>query len=37
MVDNTFRLGFVVPQQVGDQTVLVEAERDPQFPRPPDL
>lgn len=37
MVDNALRLGFVVPQQIGDQTVLVEAERDPQFPRPPDL
>ena len=35
MVDNVLRLGFVVPQQIGDQTVVVETERDPQFPRRP--
>jgi len=35
MVDNTMRLGFILPTQSGDQTVFVESERDPGFPRPP--
>lgn len=34
MVQHVHQLGFVVPQDVGGQTVLVESERDPQFPRP---
>ena len=33
MVDNTMRLGFIVPTQHGGQTVLVESDRDPGFPR----
>ena len=33
MVDHVLRLGFVVPQEVGGETVFVEVERDPQFPR----
>ena len=33
MVDSVQRLGFVVPRTVGGQTVYVEAERDPTFPR----
>jgi hypothetical protein len=33
MVDNVQRLGFVVPQQVGNQMVFVEQDRDPEFPR----
>jgi hypothetical protein len=33
MVDHVLRLGFIVPQQVGDETVFVEVDRDPQFPR----
>jgi L-lysine epsilon oxidase C-terminal domain len=33
MVDNTMRLGFILPTQSGDQTVVVESERDPEFPR----
>ena len=37
MVDNTLRLGFIVPQQVDGDTVVVETERDPQFPRRPDV
>jgi hypothetical protein len=33
MVEHVMRLGFVVPRQVGGETVFVEVERDPQFPR----
>jgi hypothetical protein len=33
MVDHVMQLGFIVPTQVSGKTVLVEAERDPQFPR----
>lgn len=33
MVEDAQRLGFVVPQQVGQETVFVEAERDPTFTR----
>ena len=33
MVDDVQRLGFVVPRTHGGQTVYVEAERDPTFPR----
>jgi hypothetical protein len=33
MVDNVQRLGFIVATQNAGQTVLVEAERDPTFPR----
>ena len=33
MVQHVLRLGFIVPQQVDGQTVLVEVDRDPQFPR----
>jgi L-Lysine epsilon oxidase N-terminal/L-lysine epsilon oxidase C-terminal domain len=35
MVDHVMQLGFIVPAQVGQETVFVEAERDPQFPRQP--
>jgi L-Lysine epsilon oxidase N-terminal/L-lysine epsilon oxidase C-terminal domain len=35
MVDHALQLGFVVPQQVGGQTVMIEQDRDPQFPREP--
>jgi len=35
MVDQVQRLGFIVPVQQGQQTVHVEQDRDPQFPRPP--
>lgn len=35
MVDNVLRLGFIVPRQVGAETVFVEVDRDPQFPRQP--
>jgi hypothetical protein len=35
MVDHVLRLGFVVAQQVGGETVFVEVDRDPQFPRVP--
>jgi hypothetical protein len=35
MVDNVQRLGFIVPREVGGQTVQVEAERDPGFSRGP--
>jgi hypothetical protein len=35
MVDDVLRLGFIVPQQVGGQTVFVEVDRDPLFPRQP--
>lgn len=34
MVDQVQRLGFVVAQPVGDETVFVEVDRDPLFPRP---
>jgi hypothetical protein len=34
MVDHVMALGFIVPTQVGAETVFVEAERDPGFPRP---
>ena len=37
MVDNALRLGFIVPRQVDGDTVVVETERDPQFPRRPGL
>lgn len=33
MVEHVLRLGFIVPQQVDGQTVLVEVDRDPEFPR----
>jgi L-Lysine epsilon oxidase N-terminal/L-lysine epsilon oxidase C-terminal domain len=33
MVDHVQQLGFVVPQQVNGQTVFVEQDRDPAFPR----
>ena len=33
MVDHVLELGFVVPQEIGGETVFVEVERDPQFPR----
>jgi hypothetical protein len=33
MVDHVLQLGFIVPAQVGGQTVFVEVDRDPQFPR----
>lgn len=33
MVDHVLRLGFVVPKEVGGETVFVEVERDPLFPR----
>lgn len=35
MVDQVLRLGFIVSQQVGQDTVFVEVDRDPQFPRQP--
>lgn len=35
MVDHVLRLGFIVPQQVDGQQVLVEVDRDPTFPRQP--
>jgi len=35
MVDQVQRLGFIVPVKQGQQTVHVEQDRDPQFPRPP--
>jgi hypothetical protein len=35
MVDNVQRLGFIVAHQVGDETVFVEVDRDPQFARVP--
>jgi len=34
MVEHVLRLGFVVAQQVDGETVFVEVDRDPQFPRP---
>ena len=33
MVRHVLQLGFIVPQRVGDATVLVEVDRDPAFPR----
>lgn len=33
MVEDVQRLGFIVPRQVGAETVFVEVDRDPQFPR----
>ena len=33
MVDHWNHLGFIVPTQAGGQTVFVEADRDPEFPR----
>jgi L-Lysine epsilon oxidase N-terminal/L-lysine epsilon oxidase C-terminal domain len=33
MVDHVQQLGFIVPQQVGGQTLFVEQDRDPAFPR----
>ncbi|RZL85273.1 MAG: hypothetical protein EOP32_00415 [Rhodococcus sp. (in: high G+C Gram-positive bacteria)] len=33
MVDHVLRLGFIVAQQANGQRVLVEVDRDPQFPR----
>ena len=33
MVEHVLRLGFIVPQQVGGETVFVEVDRDPLFPR----
>jgi hypothetical protein len=30
-------LGFVVPVQQGGQTVFVEQDRDPKFPRDPQI
>jgi hypothetical protein len=33
MVDQVQRLGFVVAREVGDETVFVEVDRDPLFPR----
>jgi L-Lysine epsilon oxidase N-terminal/L-lysine epsilon oxidase C-terminal domain len=35
MVEHVQQLGFIVPKRVGDQTVFVEQERDPSFPREP--
>ena len=35
MVENALRLGFVAPRRVGGNTVMVEDERDPGFPRQP--
>jgi hypothetical protein len=35
MVDHVLRLGFIVPQQLGGDTVFVEVDRDPHFPRRP--
>jgi hypothetical protein len=35
MVDHVQQFGFIVPQQIGGQTVFVEQDRDPQFPREP--
>jgi hypothetical protein len=35
MVDHVLQLGFIVPQQVDGQQVLVEVDRDPNFPRQP--
>ncbi|ESZ51706.1 hypothetical protein X731_03770 [Mesorhizobium sp. L2C054A000] len=37
MVDNVLRLGFIVPEQAGGSTAFVEADRDPLFPRNPQL
>ena len=34
MIEHVQQLGFIVARQVGDETVLVESERDPGFPRP---
>jgi hypothetical protein len=34
MVEHVLRLGFIVPQQTGGQTVFAEVDRDPTFPRP---
>ena len=35
MVDHVLQLGFIVPQQVNGETVFVEVDRDPAFPRRP--
>jgi hypothetical protein len=35
MVEHVLQLGFVVPQQVSGETVFVEVDRDPAFPRRP--
>ena len=32
-VEHVLRLGFIVAQEVEGQTVFVEVDRDPQFPR----
>jgi L-Lysine epsilon oxidase N-terminal/L-lysine epsilon oxidase C-terminal domain len=34
MVDHVLQLGFIVPHQAGDETIFLEADRDPTFPRP---
>ena len=34
MVDHVQQLGFIVPQQLGAQTVFTEQDRNPNFPRP---
>jgi hypothetical protein len=35
MVEHVLQLGFIVPEKAGMETVFVEQERDPQFPREP--
>ena len=34
MVEHVLQLGFVMPRQVDGDTVFVEVDRDPEFPRP---